>query len=394
MQEGVIIIDSGLELKTKVQYFTANGNTTYDFPFDYLRKVFVKVKETYNNGVSLPSYTISGHTLTFDSPPPPQMYIDIYRETPTERLVSWGDGSVLKASDMTIQQVQELHILEETTDWAKDNAIITTDEGETWNARGRRITNVADPTDAQDAVTKKYMETVESGFIQQNIQIRDKVEQLEKSATTAASNASNSEQAALGYKNDCLFLLGEVEDTASQALTDIANAKTDATTTINNLKTTSISSITTYKNGAVSVIVSEKNNALLEMTNREQTALTNITNHGSDTLLGIDKAKNGAIDAVNKKQEVAVAAVKDQELKSVQVVKDAQKLTTTYLQGYVDNAAKSAKTAVDAANAARDDADAIREIAGGIQDTRIYPWKIEDGAMCIVVTERKEQLYV
>ena len=394
MQEGVIIIDSGLELKTKVQYFTANGNTTYDFPFDYLRKVFVKVKETYNNGVSLPSYTISGHTLTFDSPPPPQMFIDIYRETPTERLVSWGDGSVLKASDMTIQQVQELHILEESTDWAKDNAIVTMDNGETWNARNRRITNVKDPVDDQDAVTKKYMETVESGFIQQNIKIRDEVKQLSQDATTAANNAAKSEQAALGYKNDCEFLLGEVNDKASEALQNIANDKTDALSAIAASKKDALDSITSNKNTAVSTINSTLSNSLLSMTDREQTALTNITNHGSTTLSGIEKAKNDAINMVNKKQEVAVAAVKDQEIKSLHAVKDAQTLTTTYLQGYVDNAAKSAKTAVDASKAAHDDAEAVREIAGNIQDTRIYPWKIEDGAMCIVVTERKEQIYV
>ena len=98
-------------------------------------------------------------------------------------------------------------------------------------------------------------------------------------------------------------------------------------------------------------------------------------------------------DVVNIKEK-ALYAVKQQEGLSVQAVKDAQKLTTGYLEGYINNVKNYSDSAAQSAAAARDDADAIREIAGGIQDTRIYPWKIEDGAMCIVVTERKEQLYV
>ena len=322
------------------------------------------------------------------------MYIDIYRETPTTRLVSWADASVLKASDMTVQQVQELHILEEATDWAKDNAIVTMDGGETWNARNRRITNVKDPVDNQDAVTKIYMETVGNGFIVRCTALEEEATKQATAAAKSADSANKAMDAAVKANNNCQYLLGEVEDVASQALIDIASAKTDATTTINNLKTTTIDSITTYRNGAISAITSEKSNSLLEMANKQNTALHEIVAARDSATSLITATKNNAVNDVVNIKDKALYAVKQQEGLSVQAVKDAQKLTTGYLEGYINNAKNYSDSAAQSAAAARDDADAIREIAGGIQDTRIYPWKIEDGAMCIVVTERKEQLYV
>lgn len=80
-----------------------------------------------------------------------------------ERLVSWQDASVLKAEDMTISQIQQLHILEEQEDWIRINSMIT-DEDSRWNALNHRIINVGDPIDPQDVTTKNYVEKLGDSF--------------------------------------------------------------------------------------------------------------------------------------------------------------------------------------------------------------------------------------
>ena len=94
--------------------YTADGTqTVFSFPFDYLRKAFVFVEA---DGTALEqgtNFSVSGKTVVFTTAPTAGTKLRIFRETETIPLVSWADASVLKAKDMTIQQVQVLHILEE-----------------------------------------------------------------------------------------------------------------------------------------------------------------------------------------------------------------------------------------------------------------------------------------
>lgn len=160
-------------LKTSVTYNGTGTQTRFDFPFDYLRKSFVYV--SVNNALmnNTTDYTIDGRTVVFNTAPASGSVIRIYRETTTDRLVVWADASVLKAADMTIQQVQQLHILEEANDWTKSNSIVLNDEGTAWQGRNYRLSNISDPVDEQDAVTKRYMETVQGGFVTENTKIKD-----------------------------------------------------------------------------------------------------------------------------------------------------------------------------------------------------------------------------
>lgn len=97
--------------------YTGNGATTqFDFPFDYLKKEFVCVSLDDNKLVNGEDYTVKQRTVTFAVAPAAGTSITIFRNTDTKRLVTWGNASVLKAVDMTLQQTQELHILEEHQD--------------------------------------------------------------------------------------------------------------------------------------------------------------------------------------------------------------------------------------------------------------------------------------
>ena len=183
-------------LKTSVTYNGTGTQTRFDFPFDYLRKSFVYVSvnnELMNNTTD---YTIDGRTVVFNTAPASGSVIRIYRETTTDRLVVWADASILKAADMTIQQIQQLHILEETNDWTKNNSIVLNDEGTAWQGRNYRLTNISDPVDEQDAVTKRYIDNEENSFMVTMNALKNQTEQMANQASTNANNAKKSENAA------------------------------------------------------------------------------------------------------------------------------------------------------------------------------------------------------
>lgn len=180
-------------LKTSVTYNGTGTQTHFDFPFDYLRKSFVHV--SVNNALmnNTTDYTIDGRTVVFNNAPASGSVIRIYRETTTDRLVVWADASVLKATDMTIQQVQQLHILEEANDWTKSSSIVLNDEGTAWQGRNYRLTNISDPVNEQDAVTKRYIDNEENSFMATMNALKNQTEQMANQTSINANKAKKSE---------------------------------------------------------------------------------------------------------------------------------------------------------------------------------------------------------
>lgn len=142
----------------------------------------------------LTGFTVANRTIEFDIAPTADVLVTIYRVTPTEPLVGWADASVIKALDMTVAQIQQLHIIEENRDWSRTNSVVLEDN--VYNMRFHRVINVADPQDPQDVVTKNYMETVQGGFVQQNTALVQQATQQAGIATTKAGEASASASAA------------------------------------------------------------------------------------------------------------------------------------------------------------------------------------------------------
>lgn len=177
------------ELKTSVTYEATGEQTVFNIPFDYLRNSFVKAKigddgEPMEYGTD---YEVANRQITFTTAPVGMLYV--YRETPTDRMVQFMEGSVLKANDMNISTLQQLHIIEENEDWMIDNSFVP-NEDKNWDAKDRRIINTADPVNAQDVVTKNYMETVQSGFVQQNTALKDESTKQANIATQKAQLAT------------------------------------------------------------------------------------------------------------------------------------------------------------------------------------------------------------
>lgn len=155
------------ERKTQVTYQGNGTQRVYSFPFDYLRKAFVKVRlvdnETRKELIQGSEYTVTDKQITLASPT--NLKIEIVRQTTTQPLVAWKDASVLKAVDMSVQEVQLLHLAEETRDEVRDGGMALSEASQAWDARMHRIINLLDPQDPTDAVTLHFITVHKESFL-------------------------------------------------------------------------------------------------------------------------------------------------------------------------------------------------------------------------------------
>lgn len=178
-------------LKASVSFVGDGTTNKFYFGFDYINKQFVKV-QIGNEGQSLtyPSdYTVDDRSVVLKDTPAIGVAIRVYRETSSDRIVEWADGAFIKASQMTLENLQQLHLIEEAQDYPILNSLSKYPDGVNFNALGSRVINVSDPKDPQDAVTKHYMESVQNGFVTANTI-------LVQEATKQASAAKSSQEAA------------------------------------------------------------------------------------------------------------------------------------------------------------------------------------------------------
>ena len=213
-----------------VTYQPTGTQTIFTFPFDYINKTYVKATL---NGVALSygiDYEVNGNEITFTNAP--DGLLTIFRETPTDRLVEWNEGSVFLASDLTLAQIQQLHIIEETQVWAKANVLSEDEITKEWQGRFKRIINILDPVDPQDAVTLAYMQSTQNGYIQdvtnlknQTAQYADNAKASAQSATASALSASTSEQRANTHLNTVKTYATTANNHATKAKASEDNAQ-------------------------------------------------------------------------------------------------------------------------------------------------------------------------
>ena len=150
-----------MEYKTSVFY--AGGGSTYTFPFEYLQKSFVKVRYQKPDGAFQnlefgKDYTVEENRVNLTAASDSTYKVNIYRSTPTDRMVKYVDASILKAHDMNVNELQTLHIMEEQTDYLTAYALFRGDNANVWEANTLRIINLATPLEPTDAVNKAYVD--------------------------------------------------------------------------------------------------------------------------------------------------------------------------------------------------------------------------------------------
>lgn len=190
-------------MASTIAFYTGDGATTdFTVPFDYLAKKFVRVslgvtilKGGDYGDTSKDYYFLDKTKVRLKVPPQVGEVLTIRRYTSaTDRVVSFKDASVLKATDLDVSAVQIIHIAEEARDIINDALI--KDKGGNWDAKGNRIVNVGTPEADSDAMTYGVYKADALGAYQAKLKAeaaRDAAKVSETNAKASEVNAKESE---------------------------------------------------------------------------------------------------------------------------------------------------------------------------------------------------------
>lgn len=188
---------------TIIIYEGDGTRTDFTIPFDYLKKSFVTVR--LGTGTTLTGgdygdtgsdyYFLDKTTIRLKVAPASGESLTIRRYTSaTERVVTFKDASILKATDLDTSQVQAFHIAEEGRDILEDSLSVNR-EGN-WDAKGKRIINVGDAVSDGDAMTYGIYKADALGAHQSKIaaeKARDRAIEAETNSKKSEANAKLSE---------------------------------------------------------------------------------------------------------------------------------------------------------------------------------------------------------
>lgn len=224
------------ERKASVIYEGNASQLVYAFPFDYLRKKFVKVEDIYTNSTELTmgvDYTVEDKQVRLVKGIPLGHSVKIYRETTTDPLVEWQDASVLRSADLSLQEVQLLHLAEETSDKVFDSGMSTAyDNPNCWDGQYKRIINALDPIEDGDVVTLRYIKANQDSLLNQ----LKSTGAAQNSSIVATGDAQNARLTSTGdNQNTRLTTTGETQNTR---LVTTGNSYVSTMTTLRDATTT------------------------------------------------------------------------------------------------------------------------------------------------------------
>ena len=211
---------------TIIIYEGDGTRTDFTVPFDYLKKSFVIVRlgagTTLTGGdygdTGSDYYFLDKTTIRLKVAPASGESLTIRRHTSaTERVVTFKDASILKATDLDTSQVQAFHIAEEGRDILEDSLSVNR-EGN-WDAKGKRIINVGTPEADSDAMTYGVYKTDAKGAYQAKLDAeaaRDAAKVSEENAKVSEENAKASEVSAKANADRVEEIAGVVAPVADE----------------------------------------------------------------------------------------------------------------------------------------------------------------------------------
>ena len=211
---------------TIIIYVGDGTKTDFTIPFDYLKKSFVTVR--LGDGTTLTGgdygdtgsdyYFLDKTTIRLKVAPASGKSLTIRRYTSaTERVVTFKDASILKATDLDTSQVQAFHIAEEGRDILEDSLSVNL-EGN-WDAKDKRIINVGTPEADSDAMTYGVYKTDAKGAYQAKLD----AEAARDAAKVSEENAKASEVSAKATADRVEELAGGVVPVADEIRTVAEN---------------------------------------------------------------------------------------------------------------------------------------------------------------------------
>ena len=207
-----------------VDTYTGNGSTTtFSVTFPYIEQAHVIVTVDGVTKTLTTDYTFpTSSTITFTSAPAASTVIKFTRSSNrTARLVDYQDGSTLTEANLDQDGNQSFFMAQEAID-TTENAL-SKNALNLFDADNNRIINVADPTSAQDASTKAYVDSI---LTTNNTAVANATTQA-NNAATSATNAQNSANTASTASTNATNQATAAANSATQA----ANSASQATVT-------------------------------------------------------------------------------------------------------------------------------------------------------------------
>lgn len=291
--------------------------------------------------------------------------LKIYRETTTDTIVSWNDASVLRAKDMSLQEVQLLHLAEETADKVFDTGMSTSPTNtNVWDGQYKRLTALLDPQEDGDAVTLRYVNDKQHGLLSalknegatqtssivstgdaQNTRLTNTgdsyvstMTSLKADATTQASTATT--KATEASNSAELAKKWAMSDSSPDGVSGNKSSKTwanEAKMFASNSATSASASQTSATNSANSASASKQS------ANESANSASASASSASDSATSASKAKVSEIDAANSAKE---AKQSEENAKTWDPMSYYTK-EQTYTKTEIDNQISNTKTVFD-----------------------------------------------
>ena len=267
------------------------GKDSYEFPFSYLRKDFVKaqidVSEHESNTLAyMVDYTIDGNTIELTKPVDADKTITIYRETSSTPLVEYEDSSILRAYDLNLSQRQNLNILEEQTDIVEKNYSLSQD------TKDYMYKNLMDTKTAIDNKMSETLDTVDSKLATAQADVQKAVSDMNASL----NETKQSVNASVSTMNDIVNTTKKsVEDSLAEMNTTVANTKKSVED--------SLATTTTNLNEAIDTATSSMDNKIAQTSQALEDAKANLETTKSAMEKALADTKDSLKDTENRVNE-------------------------------------------------------------------------------------------
>lgn len=388
-------------MASTIAFYTGDGATTdFTVPFDYLAKKFVRVslgvtilKGGDYGDTSKDYYFLDKTKVRLKVPPQVGEVLTIRRYTSaTDRVVSFKDASVLKATDLDVSAMQTIHIAEEARDIIND-ALIKDKEGN-WDAKGNRIVNVGTPEADSDAVTYGVYKADALGAYQSKLgaeRARDRAVEAETNSKTSEGEASASAELAKqwatkldatvdGTEYSAKYYANKANEILTQVATDAVNRVTAEGTKqvglVSNQGTTSINAVKAQQTASVSAVITQQDTSVKAVQTQQTTSINAVAAEGTKQVGLVSTEGTKQVDLAKAQVTIAAQSASTATAKATIATQQATLATTkaseaedsataasadaTKAKASATNAANSADTATTQATAASNSAKAAK----------------------------------
>tara|TARA_R100000406_G_scaffold56203_2_gene38558 strand:+ start:11790 stop:14189 length:2400 start_codon:yes stop_codon:yes gene_type:complete len=200
---------------------TADGNNTpITLGFSYRDTGDIVVKVDGVTKTLTTHYTFpTSNTITFTAGniPTNGQIVEVRRATNhSARLVDYVAGATLTETDLDTDSEQAFFMAQESLDVANDS--ITLNASDVYEGNNKRITNIADPTSAQDVSTKAYTDS-------QIATVSSNASAAAASASAAATSATNSASSATSAASSATTATTKASEASASAAAAAASAE-------------------------------------------------------------------------------------------------------------------------------------------------------------------------